>query len=76
MATREQMEQTSHDLAIEQRASQRARAAALEEAAKVCLVKVKRQPGYQGQWEGYGSLDDWMTGPECAAAIRAMKEET
>jgi hypothetical protein len=50
------------------------RAAALEEAAKVCLVKVKRQPGHNGAWEGYGSFDDWPTGQECAAAIRALKE--
>lgn len=49
--------------------------AKLEEAAKVCLVKVKREPGYNGQWEGYGSFETEQVGSECAAAIRKLAEE-
>ena len=45
-----------------------------EECAKVCEVKINRESGYGGQWEGYGSHMGDMTGPECAAAIRARGE--
>lgn len=48
-------------------------AQAREDAAKVCECKVKRPAGHRGQWEGYGGFDGDMTGPECAAAIRAMR---
>jgi len=52
-----------------------ARADAFEEAARACIVKVPRPAGYHGQWEGYGSWEGDMTGPECAAAIRALAKE-
>jgi hypothetical protein len=42
-----------------------------EKCVAECLVKVKRDAGYGGQWEGYGSHMGYRTGPECAAAIRA-----
>jgi hypothetical protein len=50
-------------------------AAERERCAKVCEQKVKRPAGYHGQWEGYGSHMGDMTGPECAAAIRAGGEK-
>jgi hypothetical protein len=47
------------------------RAEEREACAKVCEATVMREPGHRGQWEGYGPLKDDLTGPECAARIRA-----
>lgn len=47
---------------------------AFEKAAKVCEVKVRRDCEYGGRWGGYGDFDGDKTGPECAAAIRALAE--
>ena len=49
-----------------------------ERCAKLCEVEVRREAGYHGQWEGYGT---WVgmgskTGEECAADIRAMEVES
>lgn len=49
---------------------------ALEDAAVVCLVKVDRDPEYGGRWGGYGPWQGSMEGPDCAAAIRKLKERT
>lgn len=49
-----------------------ARVQALEEAENACRVKVQREAGYGGQWEGYGPSMTYRTGPECEAAIRAL----
>jgi hypothetical protein len=47
------------------------RLAEREACAKVCEKIVGRPAGYNGQWEGYGNTETYMTGYECAAAIRA-----
>jgi hypothetical protein len=53
----------------------RAIAAAEREAcAKVCEKRVRRGAGYGGAWEGYGPMEGYMDGKECAAAIRARGE--
>jgi len=50
---------------------QREVAAEREACAKVCEGVVERPSGYNGTWEGYGKFKTNMTGPECAATIRA-----
>lgn len=47
----------------------------IEECAQICLRKIHREAGYQGQWEGYGGWDGDMDGPECAAAIRSLLDK-
>ena len=37
--------------------------------AKICLESVMREPGYNGQSEGYGPVTTPRTGTECAALI-------
>ena len=49
------------------------RAEALEEAAKMCEVKVKRPADYGGRFGGYGDFYGEKTGSECAAAIRGLR---
>ncbi len=44
--------------------------AGMLEAARLCEIRVKRPPGYNGQWEGYGSSVTKMEGDECAALIK------
>jgi len=46
---------------------------ALERAAQQCEVRVPREAGYGGQWEGYGPSIGLRTAKECADAIRALK---
>ena len=48
------------------------RSETLNECAAACLVQIKRESGYHGQWEGYGSWMGDMTGPECSAVILAL----
>ena len=48
------------------------RATALEEAARLCEVKVRRPAGHNGMWEGYGEMEGWKTGQECAIELRAL----
>ena len=44
--------------------------AIIESCARICEQRVEREPGYNGQWEGYGSHMGLMDGEECAAEIR------
>lgn len=48
----------------------------IEACAALCMEKVWREVGYGGQWEGSGGYMGHRTGPECAAAIRALKGTT
>jgi hypothetical protein len=49
--------------------------AGMLEAANICEKKVQRDSEYGGRWGGYGRFMGDMTGPECAAAIRAEAEQ-
>jgi hypothetical protein len=49
-----------------------ARSGAIEEAAALCEAKVERDAEYGGRFGGYGKFLGDKTGPECAAAIRAL----
>lgn len=48
--------------------------AALDEAAKACEATVERDAEYGGRFGGYGPFKGDRTGPECAAAVRSLKE--
>lgn len=50
-------------------------AEAYKKAEMECEVKVRRESGYGGRWEWYGAHMGDRTGPECAAAIRALAEK-
>ena len=42
----------------------------ISECISICLEKIKRDAGYGGQWDGYGSHMGLKTGEECAEGIR------
>jgi hypothetical protein len=51
------------------------RSETIKECAAACLVQIKRESGYHGQWEGYGPWMGDMTGTECSAVILALDKQ-